>query len=109
MKFRKKPVVIEAVHLTRGEQSIAEVLRFIGQKVDLKSSIDQDKFTDYCYIVEREGLQIHTLEGVMTANINDWIIKGVNGEFYPCKPDIFDKTYDVVNGYDIVINLNEIK
>lgn len=39
-------------------------------------------------------LQIHTLEGVMEANGGDFVIKGVNGEFYPCKPDIFEKTYD---------------
>jgi hypothetical protein len=40
---------------------------------------------------------IRTCEGDMIANINDWIIKGVNGEFYPCKPDIFKKTYDIVS------------
>ena len=41
-------------------------------------------------------LHIKTLEGTMTADLGDWIIKGVNGEFYPCKPDIFDKTYEAV-------------
>lgn len=41
-------------------------------------------------------LKIKTLEGVMTADIGDYIIKGVNGEFYPCKPDIFEKTYEEV-------------
>ena len=41
-------------------------------------------------------LHIRTLEGVMTASNLDWIIKGVNGEFYPCKPDIFEKTYEAV-------------
>lgn len=40
-------------------------------------------------------LKIQTLEGVMTASVGDWIIKGVNGEFYPCKPDIFKQTYDI--------------
>lgn len=39
-------------------------------------------------------LKIKTLEGIMTANRGDWIIRGVNGEYYPCKPDIFEKTYD---------------
>ena len=47
------------------------------------------------------GRQIKTLEGVMTANIGDFIIKGVNGEFYPCKPDIFEKTYEIVEGSNV--------
>jgi hypothetical protein len=45
-----------------------------------------------------EALRIHTLEGFMTACLGDWIIKGLNGEFYPCKPDIFEKTYQPVDG-----------
>ena len=47
-----------------------------------------------------EELIIETLEGDMKCSIGDWIIKGVNGEFYPCKPDIFEKTYDKVEGED---------
>jgi hypothetical protein len=43
-----------------------------------------------------DGIEIHTLEGTMTASKGDWIIKGVSGEFYPCKPDIFEKTYEAV-------------
>ena len=42
------------------------------------------------------SLSVHTLEGDMRASVGDWIIKGVNGEFYPCKPDIFEKTYEAV-------------
>jgi len=46
----------------------------------------------------KEGIiKIHTLEGVMTANIGDYIVKGIKGEFYPCKPDIFAETYEPVN------------
>lgn len=45
---------------------------------------------------EADYILIRTLEGTMTANPGDWIIKGVNGEFYPCKPDIFEKTYEPV-------------
>lgn len=48
------------------------------------------------WIKKEEKIEIKTLEGTMTANIGDYIIKGVNGEFYPCKPDIFDKTYEEV-------------
>ncbi len=42
------------------------------------------------------NFEINTLEGTMTANVGDWIIKGVKGEFYPCKPEIFDATYEAV-------------
>ena len=52
---------------------------------------------EFCdFIVHKIGLPIKTLEGVMYASIGDYIIKGVNGEFYPCKPDIFHKTYELV-------------
>jgi hypothetical protein len=61
MKYRKKPVIIEA------------------------------------YQTNKE-MKIETLEGTMTANPGDWIITGVNGEQYPCKPDIFEKTYEAVSG-----------
>lgn len=50
----------------------------------------------------KEELQIETLEGTMTANPGDWIIKGVNGELYPCKPDIFAKTYEPVREGDFI-------
>lgn len=78
-KFRKKPVVIEAVRLT--PLSIAEVEEFVGG--DLGRHPDG-------------GLVIATLEGAMRASVGDWIIRGVKGEFYPCKPDIFDATYEAV-------------
>ena len=74
-KYRKKPVVIEAVELT------------VENAVDL---IREHGFTwGDC------GLQIDTLEGVMQATYGDYIIKGVQGGFYPCKPDIFHATYDL--------------
>lgn len=84
--FRKKPVVIEARQLT--DRDWEE----IGLWVDTEGS----------QVVGWAGpksgseifLDISTLEGIMRANKGDWIIKGVNGEFYPCKPDIFEKTYD---------------
>ena len=79
-KYRKKPVEIEAIQWN-GE-NLREILWFSKD-----AFIDQDSFT----------LKIETLEGVMTANKGDYIIKGVNGEFYPCKPDIFEKTYDKVD------------
>lgn len=76
--YRKKPVVVEAVQWT-GENH-AEMCEFIDPEV--------------FEIKPKEGLIIHTLEGDHHASPGDYIIKGVNGEFYPCKPDIFAKTYE---------------
>lgn len=77
MKFRKKPVVIEAIQFT-GVNGL-DVATFC-KGAPLKTFGD--------------SLVIPTLEGDHRADVGDWIIKGVNGEFYPCKPDIFDKTYE---------------
>ena len=89
-KFRKKPVEIEAV-LWTGE-NLKECIDFMT----LHESASRWTWEEYEEVVAKEGLKIFTLEGTMMANIGDWIIKGVSGEFYPCKPDIFEKTYDPV-------------
>ena len=83
-KFRKKPVVIEAVQFTGND---AECLAFCP--------IARDPVDD------RANLVIPTLEGDMLVSMGDWIIKGVKGEFYPCKPDIFDATYDPVEAENV--------
>lgn len=80
MKYRKKPVVIEAVRWTG--DNLIECIRF-------------------CEAIARERqvdgkLTIPTLEGKMIATTGDYIIKGVKGEFYPCKPDVFGATYEPV-------------
>lgn len=85
-KFRKKPVEIEAVKFTRN--SWDEVKSFTND-------------TAHTLTIERRinGIAtciITTLEGQHIATEGDWIIKGVKGEFYPCKPDIFDATYEAV-------------
>lgn len=85
MKFRKKPVVIEAIQLT--SENFWEVYRWIDTDGSAGEWCRDD---DECYIT------IKTLEGKIKAQENDWIIKGVSGEFYPCKPDIFQLTYDAV-------------
>jgi hypothetical protein len=76
-KFRKKPVVIEA-------------MQFTGDNAE--------QIADFAYgangAVSPRGVLIETLEGEMRANIGDWIIKGVKGEFYPCRNDIFEATYE---------------
>ena len=79
MKFRKKPVVIEAVQWTVSIDAEEEI-RAMGCEFEVQPNPD--------YLV------IHTLEGAMSASPWDWIIKGVKGEFYPCKPDIFEATYE---------------
>lgn len=79
-KYRKKPVVIEAIQWTG--KNLSEIDNFMGGTIGNKGTI----------------LVINTLEGDMEASIGDYIIKGVSGEFYPCKPDIFDKTYEEVTG-----------
>ncbi len=89
-KYRKKPVVIEAA-LWTGD-NLHEVIDFIG----LNESVKDWKWEKYEALVKSEGLKIFTLEGTMAADIGDFIIKGVKGEFYPCKPDIFKATYEEV-------------
>ena len=91
-KYRKKPVVIDAIEWT-GE-NLLEVIRFAGQH---PSALDL-LWDDYCDLVRKGGLKIFTLEGKMHACIGDFIIKGVQGEHYPCKPEIFEATYEAVEG-----------
>lgn len=90
-KYIKKPVEIEAIQWTG--KNIKEVMKFIGSEFSYRDNLNYvtKKFSYYC---TTNNLSINTLEGSMKANVNDYIIKGVNGEFYPCKPDIFEKTYD---------------
>jgi hypothetical protein len=91
MKFRKKPVVIDAVRWSG--DNLREVIEFTG----LHPSARLWSWEEYEAVVAREGLKIFTLEGAMLASIGDWIIKGVAGEFYPCKSDIFVRTYEAVD------------
>ena len=81
-KATKKPVTIEAMQFT--ESSKNQVFNWIEGR-NKAPSFDGNG---------NPVLLIETLDGTMKANIGDYIIKGVNGEFYPCKPDIFEKTYD---------------
>ncbi|MCJ8293741.1 MAG: hypothetical protein MJK15_04975 [Colwellia sp.] len=97
MKYRKKPVEIEAIRLLPNQKSIREVLNFKGEPVVTKCNTAIDAFESYCnYRIDDGFINIDTLEGVMKANFGDYIIKGVKGEFYPCKPGIFELTYDKV-------------
>ena len=85
-KFRKKPVVIEAVKFTDTEESILEL-----------SELGLDPVrVDYADL-DNPVLKIETLEGLMLATEGDYIIKGVQGELYACKPYIFEETYEEVS------------
>lgn len=91
-KFRKKPVVIEAIRLIDNSDSIVEAVEFVfnigmeSSEIGLMATVEK---------VKREnGFIIPTLDGDTKVSFGDWIIKGVNGEFYHCKPDIFEKTYE---------------
>lgn len=81
MKFRKKPVVVEAIEYRAGE----ERYELAGAVID-----------GVIRYTEEGTMLIKTLEGVMEAQPGDWIIRGVKGELYPCKPDIFVQTYEPV-------------
>ena len=82
-QFVKKPIIVEAIQWT-GENE-HEVMKFVGS---------------HCCLVDKsngKALIINTLEGDHYASVNDWIVKGVKGEFYPVKPDIMEQTYTRVN------------
>ena len=83
MKFRKKPIVIEAYCYNQRTENY-------------RPDWFQDAVTRNEIITHDEFAIIPTLEGNMRADLGDWIIKGVAGELYPCKPDIFDQTYEPV-------------
>lgn len=79
-KYRKLPVIIEAEQFINQETPTESIINFLGN-----ANYDFD---------EDGTLFINTLEGQMKASPGDYIIKGIQGEFYPCKPDIFEKTYE---------------
>ena len=85
--YRKKPVVIEAYHWCP---------EGIGGEPELDTPWLIDGINKGDIRIEQSKMSIRTLEGTITASAGDYIIKGINGEIYPCKPDIFEKTYDKV-------------
>jgi len=91
MYYRKKPITIEAMQLKPG--NILDVMNWVHEECppEMNARI----------LPEPGGARIRTLEGYMHASWSDWIIKGVKGEFYPCKPDIFKATYEPVRPSEI--------
>ena len=88
MKYRKKPVEIEAVQFISIDRGFNERPDWLTKAIYKDEKIK--------FFGTKNKLDIETLEGTMTARVGDYIIKGVNGEFYPCKPDIFEKTYEKI-------------
>lgn len=109
-KYRKKPVVIEAFKWTVGPDQEDDPIWII-------EAIKTGNVVIHCPGQFEEGepfMSIETLEGTMTANIGDYIIQGIKGEIYPCKPDIFENTYDnasvavtVTNNYERIITVQK--
>ena len=91
--FTKKPVTIAAIQWTG--KNLREVIAFTDadSPPDTRTTHAGMAWEAYTDLVARDGLKIYTLEGTMLANPGDWIIRGVKGEYYPCKPDIFEATY----------------
>lgn len=82
-RYRKLPIPIDAV-------------KYKGNWGDMCEWIGKDAL----YFPEQDRLVVHTLEGDMTVGIGDYMIRGVQGEFYPCKSDVFEQTYELIEGDD---------
>lgn len=86
-RYRKRPVVIEAMQFTKDNgQEVTDWIRSVGNRAVSWNHFSHDD----------QSLDIVTLEGIMTADLDDFIIRGIQGEHYPCKPDIFADSYEIV-------------
>lgn len=95
-KYRKKPVIIEAWKLNFTNKVHTIAMYEMIHNVDVSTLYEVASNFIYNEIEKNKGLKIPTLEGDMIASDGDYIIKGIQGEFYPCKPDIFNQTYEKV-------------
>jgi len=94
VKFRKKPVIIEAVKFIYSVEDIAKLRKFGGNaigQIATRTKPYQPCEVEICTLEDGDIMKVTHI-----ATEGDWIIKGVHGEFYACKPDIFDKTYELV-------------
>lgn len=101
-KFKKKPVEIEAIQFVDNDSASRIIDWILGWGGTASWWCDDEVLNEVGHCpdpsdVDLHDISIETLEGVMVASLGDWIIKGVQGEFYPCKPDIFEQTYDRVD------------
>ena len=91
-KYRKKPIIVEAVKWTG--LNLEEIKNFVDESLLYNICDGAWEVGEAPVVVD---MQIRTLEGNMSVSVGDYIIKGVQGEFYPCKPDIFKETYETVS------------
>jgi len=91
-KYRKKPVTVEAIKFEYTEEGIKHLREFAGENVGQITKARHPSAMAEAHIITLEDGNNKTVKHVATEG--DWIIKGVKGEFYPCKPDIFDLTYE---------------
>lgn len=97
MKYRKKPVIIDAIQWTGCNMiEITDFAKGVAKFDEIQQGDAENEMP------AQYDLSIKTLEGIMQASLGDYIIKGVNGEFYPCKPDIFEKTYEKADNSSIM-------
>ena len=89
MKFRAKPVIIEAIQWTG--DNVLDVGDFLG---------NDNRNITWGILHSKKSVSISTLGGIVIAYAGDWIVKGVQGEFYPRKPEIFEQTYEPVSGME---------
>lgn len=92
-KYRKKPIVVEAIQWTGS--NLEEIRNFVGNDL-IENYIKHFDIERTLIKQTLSGIAINTLEGTMIVNYGDYIIKGVNNEFYPCKPDIFKQIYEEI-------------
>lgn len=92
-RYRKKPVEIEAMQF---DGTVASGLEIEAWASGTGRENDSVRFSPMLFIGHPRFIEVHTPEGIMQGYEGDWIIKGVAGEFYPCKPDIFAATYEKV-------------
>ena len=88
MKYRKKPIVVEAVR-------VDETLKNVRDWSNLPAWVI-DAYEEGTLLFLNDAIEIRTLEGTMRGAMDDWIIRGISGEVYPCKPDIFQATYEPI-------------
>jgi hypothetical protein len=98
VNYRKKTLIIQAIQWTGN--NLQEIIDFTG----LHPSVKHLTWEEYEQIVKIEGLKVTTLNGPVIVSIKEWIIRGIQGEFYPCDPDIFEKTYEIINSSEIQQN-----
>lgn len=92
--YKKKPIEVEAIRLIRDDKGIVRVNEWTEWwSKEVNARTVKDHISDDGYM---DGFIIPTLEGDMLANIGDYIIRGIKGELYPCKPNIFEQTYELV-------------